>query len=282
MNNYLQDIEKAKEILGNDILECLKNIFIHLDGEPPRVEKKRYRANNPKHMALLDTLEHEYQFIYIERIENKDFYLLKSYALPLIETNKSKTLLQAMSEIYSLLPALYSERLDESISVEELFAISNLKKDIFLEALFYLGGFHNIHTGLSTSFPYKKGSSFQISEKVLLKEFLQTVTDYYRWNILNDGKANFLNSIELNQIDNLEPQNNKVGRPNSEQDLNNAYDLLKNRNKINYNGSLKEHVGIIQKTVKIVRQSNNSAGANYKTICKYLSKRFNKDKQSIN
>ena len=115
MNNYLQDIEKAKEILGNDILECLKNIFIHLDGEPPCVLAKRYRADNPHDMALLDALQHEHHLIYIEHIENNNFYLLKPYALPLIDIKKSKTLLKAMFKIYSYLPNLYKKRLDDSV-----------------------------------------------------------------------------------------------------------------------------------------------------------------------
>jgi hypothetical protein len=265
LNNYLQDIENAKEILGNDILECLKNIFIHLDGEPPRVQKKRYRANNLKHMVLLDTLQHEYQFIYIERIENKDFYLLKSYALPLIETNKSKTLLQAMSEIYSLLPALYSERLDESVLVEELFEISNLKKDIFLEALFYLFEYHNIWTGKTLEFPYKKGSSFQISEKVLLNEFLQTATDYYRWNILNN-KQNI-------SLPDKEPHITR-GRPSKKMMIEDAFKKLDAQGKINRNQSTQSNYSNIRNSIKILYPEADDKGLSDETIRRTIRKYF--------
>ena len=279
MKNYLQDIENTQKILGDDILECLKNIFIHLDGEPHRVEKKRYRANNPKHMALLDTLEQKYQFIYIERIKNKDFYLLKSYVLPLIETNKSKALLKAMSEIYSLLPALYSERLDESILVKELFEISNLKKDIFLEALFYLFQYHDVWTGKTLEFPYKKDSSFQISEQVLLKEFLQTATDYYRWNILNEDNNN---APKKPNID-TEINDQKTGRPTFKNEIIDAYEQLKKENIINFDMKFVSHVGVIQdKIIELNPTINDIKGLDYKTLSKHLGAKFKADKKSQN
>jgi len=263
LENYLQDIEKAKEILGNDILECLKNVFIHLDGEPPCVEKRRYRANNPSHMVLLDILQHEYQFIYIERIENKDFYLLKSYALPLIETNKSKALLKAMSEIYSYLPNLYLAHLDETILVKELFEISNLKKDIFLEALFYMGGFHDIHTGLSPNFPYQKKSSFQISEKVLVKGFLQTATDYYRWNILNNNKNIRLPDKESHTT---------RGRPSKQAMIEDAFMRLDTQGKINRNESTQSHYSNIRNSIKILYPDADDKGLSDETIRRTIRK----------
>ncbi len=265
MNNYLQDIESAKEILGSDILECLKNIFIHLDSEPPRVEKKRYRANNPKHMVLLDTLQHEYQFIYIERIENKDFYLLKSYALPLIEINKSKALLKAMSEIYSLLPDLYKKRLDDSVSIDELFKISNLKKDIFLEALFYLFEYHHIWTGKTLDFPYKKDSSFQISEQVLLKEFLETATDYYRWNILNK-KQNA-------PLPDKEPYITR-GRPSKKVMIEDAFKKLDADGKIIRDHSIQSHYSHIRNAIEILYPDANDKGLSDETIRRTIRKYF--------
>lgn len=76
--------------------------------------------------------------------------------------------------------------------------------------------------------------------------------------------------------------NKKVGRPHSGNELNAAYDLLKINNRIDFSQSLKAHEKLIQDTIKMLRQSDDASGADYKTICKYLGTRFKQDKESIN
>jgi len=279
LENYLQDIEKAKEILGDDILECLKNVFIHLDDEPPCVLANRYRADNPNHMTLLDTLQHEHHLIYVARIKNDNFYLLKPYALPLIETNKSKALLKAMFEIYSYLPDLYKKRLDESVLAKEIINISKIDKTIGLEALFYLSKCDDVWTGLGEGFPYQSKSFLNIAEKTLVNDFGQTLTNHFRLKILNNGKNNLTNDIIID----TGITDQKTGRPTFKNQIIYAYEQLKKENIINFDMKFVSHVGVIQnKIIELNPTINDIKGLDYKTLSKHLGAKFKADKKSQN
>ena len=57
MADFLSDIKETSEILGKENIDCLINLFKEIDGKPPCVEKKRYRANYPDQINILNYLE---------------------------------------------------------------------------------------------------------------------------------------------------------------------------------------------------------------------------------
>lgn len=55
--DFSQDIQNTIKVLGEEKISCLTNLFIQAKGEPPQIAKKRYRADNPQQMQILDELE---------------------------------------------------------------------------------------------------------------------------------------------------------------------------------------------------------------------------------
>ena len=186
MANHEFEIEQATKILGEERLECLREIFKDLKGTPPQLHKKRYRAEHYTRIETLDYLEQSVRLLNTEGTGN-EHYRLSPYAIPFIKSQRSDDLLQIMVEIYSFLGEKYKERLDLPITNEEIIQNSSKwSRDDCLEALFYMSRAHSVWTSMTHEFPYKEGSQIAISEDVIKKKsFWEVLTDYYRWHFIN-------------------------------------------------------------------------------------------------
>ena len=100
MADFKEEIKETSEVLEKENINCLISLFNEIDGKPPCVNKKRYRANNPDQIPILDYLEQSAHLITIKTIETKQFYHLRPYAIPLIKQQKAKKLLQLMCKLY--------------------------------------------------------------------------------------------------------------------------------------------------------------------------------------
>jgi hypothetical protein len=275
--DILSDIKEMSEILGKENIDCLAALFEEIKGQPPRINKKRYRADHSEQIESLNYLENSVHLIKTETIKTEQFYQLRAYALPLIKTSKAQKLLNLMSEIYQILPTFYKERLDAPVTTEELLKAVDAPTDSILEALAYFKDTHDILGGWGIEFPYKEKSQINLSEKVILKSgLLEILTDYYRWNFIGK-KESFLPDINKRVFftQEIKIEDKKSGRPSLEKKIIEAYETLKNKKAIDYSKTLKAHEKIIQETAQI-------EGISYKTISKYLGKRFKEDKKSIN
>lgn len=267
------EIEKMSQILGKENIDCLTNLFEKMNGQPPRVNKKRYRADHPSQINILNYLEDSARLIRTEHIKTEQLYFLYPYALPLVKTPKAENLLNLMREIYQTFPDFYKERLDASVTREELLKTVDAPTDNILEALSYFKEANGVWVGWGNEFPYKENSQINLSENVILKkDFLEILGDYYRSNFIgkkegflyeNNKKEFFPNDVKI--------EDKKTGRPSLENKIIEAYEFLKNKKVIDYSKTLKAHEGIIQEVAQI-------EGISYKTISKYLGKRFKEDK----
>lgn len=284
MTDFSLYIKETSKMLGQENIDCLTNIFKEIDGQPPCVEKKRYRANYPIQIEALNYLEHSAHLIVSKTYETQQFYHLRPFAIPLIKTQKAQDLLNLMCLIYSKLPDFYKERLDENVTSDDLLKAIDAPNEKILEALYYFSEAHSIWNGWGKGFPYEKGSHINISEDVLLKEsFLEVLTDYYRWNF-TDKKEHYLEAVSKkeNYLQKIEVKDKKVGRPSIKEKIIAAYEHLKERNIIDYSKTLKSHTEIIQKTVQALDSDiTGTAGMEHEAIRRAISERFQADKNNL-
>jgi len=206
--------DKAIEILGEEKVGCVRDLFESLEGQPPEVLRLRYRADNKIVLELLDYLESPAQLIrYDKKHEN---YRVSPYALPLVRNEKSKRIVTLMREVYRVLKVLYLERLDARITFEELFEKVELSKSEFQEVVYYMFEAHDVWSSKSIDFPFGDEASFCISESVIKRnDFLDVLEDYYRWNLFSAGNNFFKSS-----------SNELIGQPGSPKTL---FDDIKNK-----------------------------------------------------
>lgn len=77
----------------------------------------------------------------------------------------------------------------------------------------------------------------------------------------------------------IKPVDKKTGRPSLKNQIIGAYEFLQKEKAIDYSKTLSAHTELIQETVrKLFYKEENIAGISYKTISKYLGKRFKADK----
>lgn len=284
MADFLLDIKETSEILGKENINCLISLFNEIDGKPPCVNKKRYRVNNPDQISVLDYLEQSAHLITTKTIETKQFYYLRPYAIPLIKKQKAQKLLQLMCKIYESFAGFYKERLDESVTRDEILQALDVPYEEALEALSYFHDTHSVHTGWGNGFPYEEGSHINISEDVLLKEsFLEVLTDYYRWHFINQkdekSKEHIKKEISPPKI---KIENKKTGRPSLKEKIIEAYEFLKKEGSIDYSKTLKSHTEIIQKTVQAQNpEITGTAGMAHEAIRRAISKHFQTDKNNL-
>lgn len=274
MDNFLSDIEEMSEVLGKENIDCLTNLFKELNGTPPYVNKKRYRADHPTQIKTLNYLEDSAHLI--ETIDKGQFYRLRTYAIPLIKTQKAEKLLTAMCKLYAKLPSIYKEYLDDYITIVDLLKELGASSDgDTLEALYYFRDTHNVWSGLGNSFPYEgENSQIKISEDVLLKEnFLEILTDYYRWNFIKQkgNNSHYPKEISIPQVD---IKDKKVGRPSYKEMILSAYEFLKKHNLIKYEKRFNSHIELIIDTIEKMYGTPVSD----KAVSKHVGKKFQQEK----
>ena len=153
-----------------------------------------------------------------------------------------------MCEIYEALSAFYKERLDQNITRDEVLKAIDAPNEQALEALSYFQDTHSVWTGWGKGFPYEEGSHINISEDVILKEsFLEVLTDYYRWNFLNQKDEALFTNNKIS-LPNKKPHR-KPGRPSKKHMIDEAFNALDNENKIVRSDSIQSHYDLIRDTV---------------------------------
>lgn len=281
MTDFFLDIKQTSEILGPKKIDCLKNLFKEMDGTPPCVNKKRYRAKYPDQIKDLDDLESSAQLIVTKHDNTGSYYHLRSYAIPLINDAKAQQLLNLMCKIYEKLSLIYKDRLDENITKEDLLKKLNFPEKETLEALSYFRESHDVWIGWGDGFPYRNGSLINISEKVILKEnFLEISAEHYRWRSLNQKNIDpILKQPEIN-IPDIAIEEKIAGRPSFKNQVLAAYNFLKKNNKINYTKTFKSHITLIRETIWVLNPSLNKSvqGLGDEVIRRNLIPLFNKEK----
>lgn len=284
MADFKEEIKETSEVLEKENINCLISLFNEIDGKPPCVNKKRYRANNPDQIPILDYLEQSAHLITIKTIETKQFYHLRPYAIPLIKQQKAKKLLQLMCKLYESFAAFYKERLDESVTRDEILKTIDAPEEEILEALSYFQDTHSVWGGWGKGFPYEEGSHINISEDVLLKEsFLEVLTDYYRWHFINQNDENSKEHIKKEISPPKIPiKDKKTGRPSLKEKIIAAYEFLKKEGSIDYSKTLKSHTEIIQKTVQALNpEITDTAGMAHEAIRRAIGENFKTDKTNL-
>lgn len=178
-------VDTVKEKLGEKALSALKALFTSAKGQPPSVPVERFRADHHQWLDVLNDLEHRHSFI--ERDHDGKSYLLRSYALPLIDD--AEQLLEIMQLLFERLRELYAQHLSEPQDIDTLIeGISGGKTELH-EALYYLSESHNVWSGKSIDFPYAKDSYLCIAEGVLRQESIaEILSQYYEWHYINPKK----------------------------------------------------------------------------------------------
>ncbi|GJL85307.1 MAG: hypothetical protein DHS20C02_10820 [Micavibrio sp.] len=126
-------LKEYAKLLGKDKISQPQSIFENLQGQPPQLAKKRYRANHSSAFDLLDSMEHMDNLIKSD--DRGEVYCLSPYALPLIPSSPAEKLLKIMKEIYGVLQEIYNNQFNQPVSNTEIMErISHSKNDV-LEAL---------------------------------------------------------------------------------------------------------------------------------------------------
>ncbi len=274
MVDFATDIKETSEVLGKENINCLISLFNEIDGKPPRVNKKRYRANKPDQIPVLDYLEQSAHLITIKTIETKQFYHLRAYAIPLIKEQKAQNLLNLMCKIYGELSVFYKERLDKNVTRDELLKTIDAPNRQALEALSYFQDTHSVWTGWGKGFPYEEGSHINISEDVILKEsFLEVLTDYYRWHFINQNKEDSFINNKISLPD--KKPHRKQGRPSKKHMIDEAFDALDSDGKINRSDSIQSHYDLIRDTLIILYPDmSDDNGLSDETIRRAIREHF--------
>lgn len=209
-------VDTVKEAIGSQAVEILREIFNSRKGEPPSVPILRFRADHEEWINTLDLLEGTHSLISRSR-ECKD-YLIRPYALPLIETSESDEILNLMDQIYGKFPELYKEHLSQPIGIDTLCGSVSGRKNLINEALYYISESHGIYSGMTIGFPYTEKSTLCISESVLSKKSIgRVLSEYYEWHFVNPkNQVASLESIDPSGVQNRSiffKNNTSSGKP---------------------------------------------------------------------
>lgn len=273
MTDFKEEIKETYEVLGKENINCLISLFNEIDGKPPCVNKKHYRANHQDQILVLEYLEQSAHLITTKTTEIQQFYHLRPYAIPLIKTKKAQNLLNLMCEIYKIFSVFYKKRLDESVTRDEILKALDVPDEEALEALSYFQDTHSVWGGWGKGFPYEEGSHINISEDVLLKEsFLEVLTDYYRWHFIGKQEEALPDNNKILLPD--KKPHRKAGRPSKKEMINKAYKALENDGKIITKDSIQSHYGLIRDTIKVLYPDAGNAGLSDETIRRIISPYF--------
>lgn len=165
----------VKERVGKEAIAALEALFVAATGTPPAVPVVRFRADHPEWFDVLDILCSAHQLI--ERSHDGKSYLIRSYALPLID--QAAPLLDTMQAIYSQLRERYSEVLDEKQEAADLIAGIDRAENDLMEALYFLGKTDGAWSCKSNDFPYGEEKYLCINESVLRIDSIGVVLSQY-------------------------------------------------------------------------------------------------------
>jgi len=178
----------VKESLGKETIEVLISIFDHSKGSPPSVPAKRFRADNPNWIGLIDKLSYDSGLIECGR-NGGDTCRVSCYALPLIDSPKANRLLDVMAKVFLILKKHYQKDLNTPLSVAYLLPELNEDTDLVIAALAYMKDISGWWSGLGRDFPEDVNATMQVSEEVLLKDgFFELISRFYEWHYVNPQK----------------------------------------------------------------------------------------------
>ena len=184
----IRDLCSRNDSFSSEALSVLTSLFESLSGQPPTVERDRFRANHHQWLDELDAFEHPHQFLKRIKIEDEQCYILSPYALPLVEDARALRLLDIMAKIYQNLKQLYLDNLRGHI--EAVILIDNIdgydinqkedKKEL-LEGLYYLRELPQTFSSIPGNFPYDEDSEVSIAESVLRNDSMGgIILDYFK------------------------------------------------------------------------------------------------------
>ncbi|WP_075186529.1 DUF4145 domain-containing protein [Teredinibacter haidensis] len=220
---FIQYVDVVKEVIGSQSIEVLREMFERRKGEPPSIPVQRFRADHAEWLNTLDELENKYSLI--ERTRECNEYLIRPYALPLIDTQESRELLSLMDQIYKLFPELYRKHLTQPLSIDVLSStVLGNKQHLINESLYYLSESHGVYSGMTTGFPYTLNGTLCISESVLTKQTISEIlSEYYAWHFVNPKSQ--VMSLESFDLD-VEQSNSLFFKSNTSTGKPGWYDLL--------------------------------------------------------
>lgn len=184
LEDIQERIDRAKAELGETKLAILNEIFDACQDLPDGICAKRFRADRPTLINDMNALEGMHTLI--ERSRDQERYLVKPYALPLLDTGRAKAILAMADRLLPILQGIYRDRLTGSVSVEEILGTGLGPDDVLLDALYMISEAHGIFGGRSNHFPYESGTTTTVVEDVLqLQSCMEIFSRYYDQHIGN-------------------------------------------------------------------------------------------------
>lgn len=146
---YIQAIKKRQTKVGVKRALILQNLYDSLGGEPPHVNKERYRADHSSQLEDIDWLMED------GLIWSRDNELrLSPYALPHIKSRDVQALIRDMDHCFKKLRSLYLRKLTEPIYGPETQEYVGLDEPRFKSAMNYLVAMGAVWGSMQNRFPY--------------------------------------------------------------------------------------------------------------------------------
>lgn len=184
LKDIQEHIDRAKAELGETKLAILNEIFDACQDLPDGISAKRFRADRPSLINDMNALEGMHTLI--ERSRDKDRYLIKPYALPLLDSDRARAILAMADRLLLIFQEIYHERFTDSVPVEEILGKKLGSEDVVLDALYMISEAHGIFGGRSNHFPYESGATTTVVEDVLqLQSCVEIFSRYYEQHIGN-------------------------------------------------------------------------------------------------
>ncbi|MBU0480568.1 MAG: DUF4145 domain-containing protein [Proteobacteria bacterium] len=180
-------VNEVKQHLGPKSLEILTDIFRKSSGIPPWVFSDRYRAEHSDWLEELDNLEQP--TLFLERDHQRKRYMVNVYALPLLEDDHARILLERFEYFFCYFKKEYKANLDKPLFLADILESTDTEPNLCREALIYMVMAHSGFAGESKEFPLSDGSSICISEQILrYQDFGEIISKFYEWHIINPPK----------------------------------------------------------------------------------------------
>lgn len=170
-----------KSVAPNDVA-VLTDIFRTAAGKPPGVPAQRYRANHKDWHDAITRLANERNFLQQQGAN----YELRVFALPLIDDQRARTILEIIEAIFQRMKLVYDKHLSEPRPLGEIIeGVSGNEVDI-LAALYFMIDAHSVTAGHTNGFPYCENPQFSVAESVILYPgFGRILDEFYEWHITN-------------------------------------------------------------------------------------------------
>lgn len=178
-------ISRAKAELGEERLAVLNELFDAHQHLPDGVDARRFRADRPSKMGVMDELEGMHSFIGRSR-EQHERYIIKPYSLPLLDSGRARAIFSMTEKLLPILREFYRERLTDPVSIEEILDRGLEPEDVVRDALYMISETHIVIHGRSNNFPYEAGTVAYVEEGVLRRQsFAEVFCQYYDQHIGN-------------------------------------------------------------------------------------------------